>query len=145
MLTCCSSYFEFFWLYCCYTRSTVYCSLKLVKWLTISIYCTRPHLTTHEWNHSRTLCRAGGVDKGIRADQPAAGGAQRWNRRSVGWPVRPVVLLHTGTPAGFESTRLQPSDRKSDAVPLGYRAIVYCSCTSVLIHSWTLTIHSHTS
>jgi len=35
---------------------------------------------------------AGGVDKGTRADQPAAGGAQRWDRWSVGWPV---VFLHT--------------------------------------------------
>ena len=30
---------------------------------------------------------AGGLDKGTRADQPAAGGAQRWDRQPVGWPV----------------------------------------------------------
>ena len=38
---------------------------------------------------------AGGLDKGTRADQPAAGGAQRWGRQPVGWPVGPVVFLHT--------------------------------------------------
>ena len=35
--------------------------------------------------------RAGGLYKGTRADQPAAGGAQRWDRQ----PVGPVVFLHT--------------------------------------------------
>ena len=39
--------------------------------------------------------RAGGLYKGTRADQPAAGGAQRWDRQPVGWPVGPVVFLHT--------------------------------------------------
>jgi len=39
--------------------------------------------------------RAGGLYKGTRADQPAAGGAQRWDWQPVGWPVGPVVFLHT--------------------------------------------------
>ena len=47
--------------------------------------------------------RAGGLYKGTRADQPAAGGAQRWDRQPVGWPVGPVVFLHTPVQHSLEA------------------------------------------
>ena len=63
------------------------------------IFSAWQSLTTHEWNHSRTLHRIGGVDKGTRADQPATGGGQRWDRRSVGWPV--VFYVHRPNTRAF--------------------------------------------